>query len=106
MRVFIRSKVWMFTFDVQLFRMLAKRILIISVLFCSARFTCVGQLFKLAKTVRDFSSNPSLMIAKPDEPILVQGNTDGSIIIRSAFTGEIQDQVPAHSKSINNFDFN
>jgi hypothetical protein len=86
--------------------MLTKRVFVLSILLCAAHFACVAQLFKLAKTVRDFSSNPSLLIAKPDEPILVQGNTDGSIIIRSAFTGEIQNQFPAHSKSINNFDFN
>src|SRR5690348_2439294 len=65
-----------------------------------------AQLFKLAKTVRDFSANPSMLICKPDEPVLIQGNTDGTILLRSAFTGEIENKVAAHSRSINNFDFN
>ena len=72
----------------------------------SLPFTSIGQLFKLAKTVRDFSANPSMLVTKPDEPILIQGNTDGSIIFRSAVTGEIQNKSSAHSKAINGIDFN
>jgi WD40 repeat protein len=85
--------------------MLPKRGIILSILFCAA-MAAQAQLFKLAKTVRDFSSNPSLLISKSDEPILVQGNSDGSIIFRSAYTGEIQNKILAHSKAINCFDFN
>ncbi|MEO8087171.1 MAG: hypothetical protein ABI763_10150 [Bacteroidota bacterium] len=69
-------------------------------------FSASAQLFKLAKTVRDFSANPCMLITKPDEPVLIQGNTDGSIIFRSAFTGEIENKITSHSKPINNFDFN
>ena len=76
------------------------------ILFCTAQLPVHAQLYKLAKTVRDFSSNPSLLIAKSDEPILIQGNSDGSIIFRSAYTGEIQNKISAHSKAINSFDFN
>src|SRR5205814_733518 len=47
-----------------------------------------------------------ILIAKPDEPVLVQANTDGSLIFRSAFTGLIENQTAAHTKAINNLDFN
>src|SRR5215213_6735670 len=86
--------------------MLLKRGIVLSIILCAAQFAAMAQLYKLVKTVRDFSSNPSLLISKSDEPILVQGNTDGSIIFRSAYTGEIQNKISAHSKSINSFDFN
>jgi len=72
----------------------------------AAHFTASAQMFKLAKTVRDFSSNPCMLITKSDEPVLVQGNTDGSIIFRSAITGEIENKISAHSRAINCFDFN
>jgi len=75
-------------------------------MFCSLVIAANAQLYKLAKTLRDFSSNPSLLIAKTDEPILIQGNSDGTIIFRSAVTGEIENKISAHSKAINCFDFN
>src|SRR5689334_8082352 len=74
--------------------------------FCLLKFSVSGQLYKLAKTVRDFSSNPCLMLTKPDEPVLVQANTDGSIIFRSAITGLVDSKVSAHSKAIGSLDFN
>jgi len=77
-----------------------------ALLFCVFYFSVSGQLYKLAKTVRDFTSNPCMMITKSDEPILIQGNTDGSIIFRSSITGLIENKVSAHSKSIGSFDFN
>src|SRR6186997_2656069 len=86
--------------------MLTKRAIVLSLLLCGAHYAVHAQLYKLAKTVRDFSSNPTLLIAKSDEPILIQGNSDGTIIFRSAYTGEIQNKISAHSKSINSFDFN
>jgi WD40 repeat protein len=69
-------------------------------------FCASGQLYKLSKTVRDFSSNPCMLIAKSDEPVLIQGNTDGSIIFRSSITGAIENKIMAHSKAINGFGFN
>src|SRR6188768_1561202 len=86
--------------------MLFKRGIVILLIFCVSQSDALAQLYKLAKTVRDFSSNPSLLIAKSDEPILVQGNSDGSIIFRSAYTGDIESKISAHSKAINCFDFN
>ena len=80
--------------------------IILAVALSAAFFPASGQIYKLAKTLRDFSSNPCMLITKPDEPVLIQGNTDGSIIFRSAITGEIENKTPAHTKPINNIDFN
>ena len=73
---------------------------------CLVQVPSFAQLFKLAGTLRDFSSNPSLLVAKPDEPVLVQGNSDGSLIFRSAITGELESKIQAHAKPVNGIDFN
>ncbi len=65
-----------------------------------------AQLYKLSKTLRDFNSNPVLLISKPDQPILIQGNADGSMIFRSALNGTIESKISAHTHAANNFDFN
>ncbi len=101
----MQRQILMITFGAQTLMKINFKITV-ALFLCAIHFSAFGQLFKLAKTVRDFSSNPCLLITKPDEPVLIQGNTDGSIIFRSAITGEIQNQVNAHSKSMNNFDFN
>lgn len=47
-----------------------------------------------------------MLICKPDEPVLIQANTDGSLIFRSAVSGSVENKVSSHSKAINNLDFN
>ncbi len=95
----------MITFDIQIRMKKIQKIFFVGIL-CLVQFAASAQLFKLAKTVRDFSANPCMLITKPDEPVLIQGNTDGSIIFRSAVTGAVENKVSAHSKTINNIDFN
>src|ERR1041385_8013904 len=82
---------------------------LVLILFCIFFFqntTAIAQQYKYYKTVNDNHSSPSLLVSKPDESIMVQGNTDGSIILRSVKDGSYIKTITSHSRAISYLDFN
>jgi len=66
----------------------------------------LAQPFQFFKSLDNRQSSPTLLIARPGDSIMVQGNTDGSIFFRSIDDGSFLKQITPHNAAINYLGFN
>src|SRR6185436_9416768 len=86
--------------------MISPRLFSFFFLFLLQHANAADPTFKFFNSISDNQSLPTLLISKPDESIMVQGNTDGSILLRSIDDGSFIRTITVHSRAVNYLNFN